>query len=201
MMGTLAATWEGFVSVESEAAALHRGDPEALAGLLLRYQNRLYRFLLRLLRNPAEAEDLFQQTWLRVAERHRQYNPRQSFEAWLFTVARNLAIDHLRRARPQSLDAPSDEHSPLADQLPSAGPSALELVLARERAEHVLVALEQLPLPYREILVLRFEEELTLEEIARVVEAPLSTVKTRLSRGLQRMRRQLAGSASAEKTQ
>lgn len=199
MMGTLSATWEGPVSVESEAAALHRGDPEALAALLTRYQNRLYRFLLRLARHPAEAEDLFQQTWLRVAERHRQYNPRQSFEAWLFTVARNLAIDHLRRTRPQSLDTAADDHTPLAEHLPSADPTALDSLLARERAERVLAALESLPVPYREILVLRFEEELKLEEIARVVDAPLSTVKTRLTRGLQRMRQELAGSATLEK--
>lgn len=198
MMGTLAATWEGFLSVESEAAALHRGDPEALAAVLTRYQNRLYRFLLRLTHQPAEAEDLFQQTWLRIAERHRQYNPRQSFEAWLFTVARNLAIDHLRRVRPQSLDAAPNDGPTLAEQLPSAGLSALDKLLARERAERVLAALQHLPLPYREVLVLRFEEELKLEEIARVVDAPLSTVKTRLTRGLERMRRLLAGSVGPE---
>lgn len=191
-MGTLAATWEGAVGVESEAAALHRGDPEALAAVLTRYQNRLYRFLLRLTHQPAEAEDLFQLTWLRVAERHRQYNPRQSFEAWLFTVARNLAIDHLRRARPQSLDVATDEGPSLAEQLPSAGPTALERLLARERADLVLSALQQLPVPYREILTLRFEEEMQLEEIAGVIGAPLSTVKTRLARGLERMRRLLA---------
>jgi RNA polymerase sigma-70 factor (ECF subfamily) len=201
MMGTLAATWEGFLSVESEAAALHRGDPEALAAVLTRYQNRLYRFLLRLTHQPAEAEDLFQQTWLRIAERHRQYNPRQSFEAWLFTVARNLAIDHLRRVRPQSLDIATDEGATLAEQLPSAGLSALDKLLARERAERVLAALQQLPVPYREVLVLRFEEELQLEEIARVVDAPLSTVKTRLARGLERMRRLLAGNTGQEVTQ
>jgi len=196
MMGTLAATWEGFVGVESEAAALHRGDPEALAAMLTRYQNRLYRFLLRLTRQPAEAEDLFQQTWLRVAERHRQYDPRHSFEAWLFTVARNLAMDHLRRARPQSLEVASDDGITQAEHLPSAGPTALERLLARERAERVLAALQDLPVPYREILVLRFEEEMKLEEIARVVDAPLSTVKTRLARGLERMRRHLASAAS-----
>lgn len=198
MMGTLATTWEGFVGVESEAAALHRGDPDALAAVLTRYQNRLYRFLLRLTHQPAEAEDLFQQTWLRIAERHRQYDPQQSFEAWLFTVARNLALDHLRRVRPQSLDANLDDGPALAEQLPSAGPSALEKLLARERAERVTAALQQLPVAYREILVLRFEEEMKLEEIARVVEAPLSTVKTRLTRGLERMRRQLAASAASE---
>ena len=91
---------------ESDVAQLRRGDLEALSTLLTRYQNRLYRYLLRMVRQPAEAEDLFQQTWLRVAEKIQQYDPRRTFEAWLFTLARNLAIDHLRRVRPQSLDEP-----------------------------------------------------------------------------------------------
>jgi len=200
-MGALAATWEDPVSVESEAAALHRGDPEALAAAMSRYQNRLYRFLLRLSHNAAEAEDLFQQTWLRVAQRHRQYNPRHGFASWLFTVARNLAIDHLRRTQPQSLDAAGDEHASLADRLPATSPSALEALLERERAERLLAALQRLPVPYREILVLRFEEELKLEEIARIVGAPLSTVKTRLARGLHRLRGHLAAEFSMEQPQ
>lgn len=200
-MGALAATWEDPVSVESEAAALHRGDPEALAAAMSRYQNRLYRFLLRLAHNAAEAEDLFQQTWLRVAQRHRQFNPRHSFESWLFTVARNLAIDHLRRTQPQSLDSVDDDRAPLVDRLPSPGPSALEALLVRERAERLLAALQRLPVPYREVLVLRFEEELKLEEIARIVGTPLSTVKTRLARGLHRLRGHLTAEFSMEQPQ
>src|SRR5271155_350911 len=99
--------WEAGVGVDSEIAQLRRGDLDALSALLARYQNRLYRYLLRLVRQPAEAEDLFQQTWLRVAEKIHSYDQRRNFEAWLFTLARNLAIDHLRRLRPESLDDPS----------------------------------------------------------------------------------------------
>src|SRR6202021_3232633 len=93
-------------ALDTEIAQLRRGDLDALSTLLTRYQNRLYRYLLRMVRQPAEAEDLFQQTWLRVAEKIQQYDPRRSFEAWLFTLARNLAIDHLRRVRPESLAEP-----------------------------------------------------------------------------------------------
>src|ERR1700683_3788131 len=87
-----AAYWEGRVALDSDVAQLRRGDLEALSTLLTRYQNRLYRYLLRMVRQPGEGEDLFQQTWLRVAEKIQQYDPRRSFEAWLFTLARNLAI-------------------------------------------------------------------------------------------------------------
>src|SRR5271156_2294781 len=125
MIGSAAIYWEGRVGLESEVAQLRRGDLDALSALLTRYQNRLYRYLLRLVRDPAEAEDLFQQTWIRVAEKIRQYDSRRTFEAWLFTVARNLAFDHLRRIRPESLDEPGPNdfsaETP-AERLPSKAP-------------------------------------------------------------------------------
>ena len=67
--GSAATYWEGRVALDSDVAQLRRGDLDALSTLLTRYQNRLYRYLLRMVRQPAEAEDLFQQTWLRVAEK------------------------------------------------------------------------------------------------------------------------------------
>src|SRR5258708_32376668 len=111
MMGQTAVLhWEGGVGLDSDVARLRQGDPQALEALLTRYQHRLYRYLLRLSREPALAEDLFQQTWRRVAEKIRRYDPNRSFEAWLFSVARNRAIDHVRRYRPGSL------HGPRADE-------------------------------------------------------------------------------------
>ena len=102
-----------------------------------RYQNRLYRFLLRLVHDKSEAEDLFQQTWVHVAEKIRHFDPSRNFDAWLFTVARNLAIDHLRRVRPASLDQPisEDESQGTAlDRLVANDPAPLDRVLANERA-------------------------------------------------------------------
>ena len=191
-LGDSAAYWEGQVALESDVAQLRGGDLDALSALLTRYQNRLYRYLLRLVREPAEAEDLFQQTWLRVAEKIRQYDPRRNFDAWLFTLARNLAIDHLRRIRPESLDQPAAAagESPAA-RLPSHERPPIEGILARERAGRLAAALEMLPMVQREVLTLRFEEEMKLEEIAEVLDAPLSTVKTRLRRALERLRETL----------
>lgn len=179
------------MTVESDVSRLRRGDPEALAALLERYQNRLYRYLLRLVREPATAEDLFQQTWLRVAENIRRYDPARSFEAWFFSVARNLAIDHLRRYRPESLDETDSSQVPREWLLAAPGPSALERVLAGERAGRLAEAVAGLPVIYREVLALRFEEEMKLEEIARVLDVPLSTVKTRLGRALEGLRNKI----------
>src|SRR5271156_224048 len=141
--GAAATYWEGRVALDSDVAQLRRGDLDALSTLLTRYQNRLYRYLLRLVRQPAEAEDLFQQTWLRVAEKIHSYDQRRNFEAWLFTLARNLAIDHLRRLRPESLDEPVDRGASgesAAARLVSHETPALDRVLARERSSRLAEA-------------------------------------------------------------
>src|ERR1041385_8977969 len=106
MLQTMPTAWGASVSVEDDVTRLRKGDLDALGALIEQYQTRLYRYLLRLLHEPATAEDLFQQTWIRVAEKIRSYDQKRSFENWLFTVARNLAMDHLRRYRPESLDEP-----------------------------------------------------------------------------------------------
>ena len=185
------------VGVDAEVAQLRRGDLEALDALLVRYQNRLYCYLLRLVREPAAAEDLFQQTWLRVAQQIHRYDPRHVFDAWLFTVARNLAIDYLRRHRMESLDEPLLSGETPAERLPASGPDALDAVIAQERRGMLIAALGELPAAYREVLTLRFEEEMKLEEIAEVLAAPLSTVKSRLRRGLGALRCRLEISHAA----
>ncbi len=182
------------MGVEAEVAQLRRGDLDALSVLLARYQNRLYRYLLRLVREPATAEDLFQQTWLRVAEKIRQYDASRNFDAWLFTVARNLAFDHLRRVAPESLDQPESGNpkgTHRIDALKSREAPVTEAILAHERRDRLAVCMGEMQVIYREVLTLRFEEEMKLEEIAGVLELPLSTVKTRLRRGLEGLRQVL----------
>ena len=194
MIGQLLMTWEASVGLESEVAQLRRGDPNALSALLMRYQNRLYRYLLRMVHEQAEAEDLFQQTWVRVAERIAQFDVRRNFEPWLFALARNLAIDHLRRVRPSSLDEPiggAESDITVGDRLASSHRPVLDGILERERAGQLASALETLSVSYREVLTLRFEEEMKLEEIAEVLAIPLSTVKARLRRALEKMRETL----------
>jgi RNA polymerase sigma-70 factor (ECF subfamily) len=195
MIASAAMAWEGgLVGPESEVAQLRRGDLDALSALVARYQNRLYRYLLRIVREQADAEDLFQQTWVRVAERIGQYDAQRNFDAWLFSVARNLAIDHLRRVRPDSLDEPisSDiEGETKAARLVSKERPAVDGLLERERAGQIEIAMGELPVSYREVLTLRFEEEMKIEDIARVLQIPLSTVKSRLRRSLEQMRQSI----------
>ena len=191
IVSATALSLEGLVSVDADVARLRRGDLNALSELIARYQNRLYRYLLRMVRQPAEAEDLFQQTWLKVVEKVRSFDVTRNFDAWLFTLARNLAIDHLRRVRPQSLDEPladDEDCTTIADLIPSRDYTPLDTAIAVERRTHIDEAMAALPMTYREALALRFEDGMKIEEIAQVTGVPLSTVKSRLRRSLEQLR-------------
>lgn len=172
------------------AHGLRRREPDLLDELINRYQYRLPRYLWTLVGNRETAEDLFQETWMRVREKGHLYNPQWRFETWLFSIARNLAIDRLRRREPESLEAllhPADAET-VREWPDRESPTPFDTVAAGEQAEHVKRALRQLPPDAREVLVLRFQEDMDLNEIAEVVRAPLSTVKSRLYRGLEAFR-------------
>src|SRR6202050_3874724 len=167
------------------ARGLKRQDPELLDQLIELYQHRLLRYLLFLTGKREVAEDLFQETWMRVLLRGAQYNGKARFDTWLFTIARNLVIDLSRKRTMASLDEmsePADDGRPF--EIASDGPSPLDQFQVREDRAEVAEVLLKLESSYREVLVLRFHEELSLEEIAKVTRAPLSTVKSRLYRGL-----------------
>ena len=176
------------MAADSEPARLRRGDPDAFDALLARYQNRLFRYLVRLTANAAAAEDLFQETWLRLITRIHRYDESRPFEPWLFSVARNLAIDHLRKVSPESLDEPSDGGETRLARLGTSEPGSLERLLEREQHGRLEREMGALPALYREALSLRFEEEMSFEEIADVLSAPLSTVKSRVQRALGMLR-------------
>jgi RNA polymerase sigma-70 factor (ECF subfamily) len=180
---------ESTISADDPLVRLRQGDLDALTDILPQFQFSLYRFLLRMVQEPALAEDLFQQTWLRVIEKISTYKPSRPFQSWLFSIARNLAIDHLRRKKSFSIDAPDEFGEAFVDNMAIAGPNPLEEVLEFERGIILSEALGKLPAIHREVLALRFEEGMSLEQIAEVVDIPLSTVKSRLSRALDSLRK------------
>jgi RNA polymerase sigma-70 factor (ECF subfamily) len=175
--------------VQSENATIAHGlkrrNPELLDQLIELYQHRLLRYLLFLTGKREVAEDLFQETWMRVLLRGAQYNGKARFDTWLFAIARNLVIDLSRKRTMASLDEMSDgSEDDRPFEIPVAGPSPLDQFQSRENCAEVGEVLLKLDANYREVLVLRFYEELSLDEIASVTRAPLSTVKSRLYRGL-----------------
>jgi RNA polymerase sigma-70 factor, ECF subfamily len=167
------------------AQGLRSHDAELLDRLIVQYQHRLLRYLLFLTGNRDMAEDLFQETWMRVLTRGSQYNGGARFDTWLFTIARNLMIDLRRKRSMSSLEELCESHGEERPfEIASDEPTPLELYQRQENGRHVSAALLTLDPLHREVLVLRFHEELSLEEISQVTRAPLSTVKSRLYRGL-----------------
>ena|ERR1700722_7274928 len=184
-------------AMESEASAIARGlrrrDPDLLDRLIEQYQHRLLRYLVYLSGNRELAEDLFQETWIRVLERGHQYDGQREFSTWLYAVARNLTIDYLRKKRPLSLDGLMEDEDRAPLEPADTRPMAWEVVEQHEQAERIGRALVAIPAQYREVIVLRFQDGLTLEEIAAVTGAPLGTVKSRLYRALNMLMGQLEG--------
>jgi RNA polymerase sigma-70 factor (ECF subfamily) len=170
------------------SAGLKRQDPGLLDELIVRYQHRLMRYLLFLTGNREMAEDLFQEVWMRVLVRGSQFNGQSRFDTWLFTIARNLVIDQRRKRTMSSLDelfdGGGDDDRPMSFEIADGAPTPVDRLSSFEDRERIAAALLQMDSLHREVLVLRFHEELSLEEIAKVTRAPLSTVKSRLYRGL-----------------
>ncbi len=169
------------------AQGLKRGDPALLDRLIVEHQHRLLRYLLYLTGERELAEDLFQDTWMRVMQRGAQYDGRARFDTWLFTIARNLLIDVRRRRIMLSLEELAGEDD-RPFEVASEGSGPFDQCRSSEDAAFVAEALLKLEPLNREVLILRFHEEMSLEEIAQVTRAPLSTVKSRLYRGLAALR-------------
>jgi len=192
-----AATYYFVNGMESEASVIARGlrrrDPDLLDRLIEQYQHQLLRYLVYLAGNRELAEDLFQETWIRVLERGHQYDGRHAFATWLYAVARNLTIDYLRKKSAVSLDGLTEDDDDAPLEPADTRPLAWEVVARHEQAERISAALLAIPAEYRETVVLRFQEGLALEEIATVTGAKLGTVKSRLYRGLSLLMSRLEG--------
>jgi RNA polymerase sigma-70 factor (ECF subfamily) len=175
---------------------LKRQDVGLLDELIVRYQHRLMRYLLYLTGNREMAEDTFQEVWMRVLVRGAQFNGKARFDTWLFTIARNLVIDQRRKKTMSSLDAllegKGDDDRPMSFEVADGDLTPFNRFANLEDRQRIAGALLQMDTLYREVLVLRFHEDLSLEEIAKVTKAPLSTVKSRLYRGLAAIKPKLA---------
>ncbi len=167
------------------ARGLRRRDPDLLDRLIEKYQHRLLRYLVYLTGRRELAEDFFQETWIHVLERGGQYDGRHEFSTWLFSIAHHLVIDHMRRRQPASLDGVGDDGDAVQFDVPATGqPTAFDVTMQREQKEQISAGMRHLATEYREALVLRFQEGMSLEEIAQATGAPLGTVKSRIYRGL-----------------
>jgi RNA polymerase sigma-70 factor, ECF subfamily len=169
--------------------ACQAGDTRALATLIDRWRRPLYGYLLRMTGQAADAEDLFQETWLRVWRTLPAYEERKVFSSYLFTVASRLCIDRARRrtSRLAHLE-PENEHRPLEEA--ADGEAWPDRLLEDAQARQLLTeAVEALPAAQRDVVLLRLEAGLSFQEIAEIRGEPLGTALARMHRALKRIRR------------
>ncbi|MCA8925029.1 MAG: sigma-70 family RNA polymerase sigma factor [Planctomycetes bacterium] len=180
---------------ESLVTALAAGDPGALTELMHRYQRPLYGYLVRMLGSREDADDVFQETFLRVVRHAGRFDPSRRFRPWVYAIASNL-IKNTYRARgnraSQSLE-PHDEEGPsLLSTLVGRSREPSEAAQREESAERVRSAVERLPEKGRNALVLFYYQGLPYAEIAEVLEVPVGTVKSRIHNALGKLGHELA---------
>jgi RNA polymerase sigma-70 factor (ECF subfamily) len=171
--------------------AARSGDAEALEALLRRQEPRLYRFARRLCRNPADAEDVLQESLLAAARGIRSFRGASSLSTWLYTIARSHCIKKHRRRRPSEISLEAEEAQSARDR-PDAAPDPEATLEARRLQRALERAIARLDQPYREVLVLRDVEGLTAPEVATVTGLSVAAVKSRLHRARARVREELA---------
>ncbi len=181
---------------QSDMARLADGHGAALDDLMERHSQRLYHYLIRLLRDEAEAADLAQETFVRVFQSRHRFRPGSKFSTWLYTIATNLARDRIRwlsRRKNIPLETKDDgADTGLKNILPSNEPTPREKLETNERAEAVRHALADLPEDLRVPLVLAEYEEQSQVEIAAVLNCSPKAVEMRIYRARQQLRQQLS---------
>jgi len=166
------------------------GDPDSTAftELMNQYYNSLFSLAHRLLKNRQECEDMIQETFIRVLLHIDKYDENKKFTTWIHQITKNLCLDLIRRkkARPQQLAAQDHE---FARPGGAAGRSPEEECLEREQAEEFRGLLATLRAKDREILYNRYMEDLSLTEISQLTKLPEGTIKSRLSRARQQLKK------------
>jgi RNA polymerase sigma-70 factor, ECF subfamily len=176
-------------------ALAQQGKEAAYRELLTRYERPVFSLIFRMVRDRETAEDLSQETFIKVLNNIDRYSPDFKFSSWLFKIANNLTIDHLRRRR---LDTISIEGAPDAVTaesaratsivIASANQSPLAELESRELGASIERAIAQLRPEYRACIMLRHVEDRSYEEIAEIVKLPLGTVKTYIHRARHELR-------------
>ena len=172
------------------------GDERAFRALLSRYDRAVYNICFKMVRNHEEARDLAQEAFIKVFSMLDRYDPAFAFSNWLLKITSNMCIDAMRKRRVETL--PMDEpirtaKGEIERQYPSPQDSPDKVFLKGERMKLLAEAIENLPPHYKIMIVLRHQEDLSYEEIARTLELPLGTVKARIHRAREMLKDLLEG--------
>jgi RNA polymerase sigma-70 factor (ECF subfamily) len=167
------------------------GHGPALETLVRRYADSLLGFLVRMTGNRAQAEDLFQETFLRVHLKAATFKPAHRFKSWLYAIAAHLAIDQQRKSgRAPAVSIEADDER-LMNRLPDPRPTPADEAAREDRKRQVIEALDALPPRQRATMVLAYFEGLSYPEVAAAMHCSVGTVKTQVSRALRALARLL----------
>ncbi|HEY0707891.1 MAG TPA: RNA polymerase sigma factor [Polyangia bacterium] len=196
---------------ETLIAAFKNGDAAAFSALVLRHEKPLWNYIRRFIRDRAAAEDVMQEALLRALRAAPQWEPNAKFSTWLYTIARNLCVDHARRMVHRaagSLDASDggghgeggsgSPRSPRIDRVVGSDPGGEASALSQETAARIEAAIGTLPDDQREVFLMREVMDMPFAEIAEAVGVPLATVKSRMRYALGRLREALQDLREAE---
>lgn len=183
---------------ESLMLAYQAGDVRAFEQLVRRHRGPVFNFILRVVGDREQAEDLVQETFFRLAKNAESYREKSKLTTWLYTIARNLSIDALRRGRHRktsSIDAPLGgdgvDGAALSESLPGTGADTNRAASASRLGPLLVKALESLPEEQREVFVLREYAGVPFKEISEITGTPVNTVKSRMRYALEGLRRWL----------
>ena len=203
MSGWVPIDWHGLSDQEVVRHAV-AGREAAYRELIRRYQRPVFSLIYRMVRDRELAEDLAQETFVKVLNAVESYRPEFKFSSWIFKIANNTAIDHLRRRNLDTLSLDGSPHAETADaveattlQISDGAESALEEVTARELGTQIERAIAPLRPEYRACILLRHVEGRPYEEIAEMLDLPLGTVKTYIHRARNELRILLADTRDA----
>lgn len=180
--------------IREKIKKIKKGDQSSFEDIVSLFQNKIYQHCYRMLGNAHEAEDIAQEAFIRAYMNIDSFDNRRKFSTWLYRIATNLTIDRIRKRKPDYfLDAEIkgteglDMYSQLAskDRLPGEEVESLEL------QRYIHQEIYGLPPKYRSIIILRYLEEFSLKEISDILDIPLGTVKTRIHRGREALRKKL----------
>ena len=191
------------VQSESDEAVVARvlsGDEDRFGELVNRYRTRLHSHVTKMIGNREDALDLTQEIFLKVFQALPRFNPEYRFSTWLFRIAANAAIDHLRRKRPKTVPLeipdPESQGRVSSGEYSTADLDPFGTLRNVERGRAISQAIADLPLEFRELIALRHFAGLSYEEIAEVKEMPLGTVKNKLFRARAVLKDRLSGELS-----
>lgn len=180
--------------IREKIILVKKGDQSAYEDLVSFYQNKIYQHCYRMLGNAHEAEDIAQEAFIRAYVNIHSFDEKRKFSSWLYRIATNLSIDRLRKRKPDYfLDAEvkGTDGLDMYSQLQSEGASLVEEVENNELQRYIHTKISELPPKYRSIIILRYLEEFSLKEISEILDIPVGTVKTRIHRGREALRKRL----------